>query len=279
MSVVVTHIHLDLDAVFSVLLLVLQGKANLEDVKFLPANTNMLPEHLSNATIVDHQLGLKGIGSALSDLPNARRVLGAKVVDEIDEQDRTGKAIPRIPLGELFSASKKGLRICGMRGEELDRELLKYWMVIACGLAAQEQDRKAAIQAADRIPTVDVGPYRFAVATDGIPPGSTVILAEELGIHGSVYSASYGMGVNRFPGVHAPDLTRLEPFLQESKLIQNPTTKQVEKQKWFVHPKGFLTCWGSKKAPRPTKLSTPPKGTPQSREEMIDLLQRVYGRD
>ncbi len=276
MCKIVTHYHLDLDATFTVLQQVLAGNGTLKDVRFLPANTTRLPDNLKNAIVVDHQLGIKGKGSALADMPLARNMFGDALVDEVDEQDRTGKAIPRIPIGRIFAATRRALRDRGLKGEELDRAVLDHWMVMAEGLHKQEQERRVAKRQIHRITIRDIGPYRFATPFEAMAPGTSGILAEEHNVQGVIYEAPYGIGVHRFAGHDAPDLARLQPYLGATRPALNPATDVIEISSWFVHERGYLACWGSRKAPRKCK---PPKGTPQNQKEILEMMRAVFGND
>lgn len=273
MCKIVTHYHIDLDATFSVLLQVIQGKGSLSDVRYLPAGTSRLPANLRDAIVVDHDLGTKGSGSALADLPGAREVFGDMLVNEIDEQDRTGKAIPRIPLGRLFGAVRQELRDRGLKGAALDNAVLEYWDVAAKGLAKQEANRKRAVAEAHRVPIRQVGPYRFAVPFEPMAPGTSGVLADEHNVQGVIYQAPYGIGIHRFAGQNEPDLNKLVPHLQGTKEVLNDATNQFEEVGWFVHEAGYLACWGSRKAARHTK---PPAGTPQNQKELLELLRTVF---
>jgi len=276
MCIIVTHYHLDLDATFTVLQQVLAGNGTLDDVRFLPASTTALPNSMRNAIVVDHQLGIKGEASALAAMPLARHMFGDDLVDEVDEQDRTGRAIPRIPLGRLFHASRKFFRNRGLRGEELDRAVLDYWMVIASGLAEQEKEVKRAKRQISNVPIESIGPYKFAIPLSAMAPGTSGILADEQEIQGVIYDTPYGIGVHRFAGQHAPDLTRLRPYLREAKEVYNRATGKNETAGWFIHDDGYLACWGSRKAPR---FVSPPDKTPQNQKEIIEMLRAVFGKD
>jgi len=254
---IVTHPHLDVDAASSVGLLILQGHGRADEVGFVPANADKKPPNTRKASYVDHPLGVKGKASALAELPGSRETFGDDFVSEVAEQDSKGKAEPRLPLGRMFAAVRAAYRARGMSGEAMDRALLEWWLVLLEGLAIQEDQARRAEKDVVTVPITAIGGRLWAIPDGPMPPQSGIVLNERLGVTGFLYQANYGLGVYRFPGRDRPNLNRLKGALPG----------------WFIHPEGFLACWGSRKAPR---VPPPPKGTPQNKEELLAAMRAVF---
>lgn len=259
---IITHPHLDLDAASSVCLLIKQGHCTLEEVGFVPANAARRPRGLEHAFYVDHPLGVKGKQSALAELPDSRAVLGDDFVDEVSQQDSSGSADPRFSLGQIFAAGRAAHRARGLAGEALDRALLAWWLILIEGIALQqfqltEAETKVIQQVqTGELPVVAAGGFLWAVPKGPMPPLAGIVLNKQLGVTGVLYQASYGLGIHRYRDHHEPNLTMLKGRLPG----------------WFIHPNGFMVCWGSRKAPR---HEPPPEGTPQDQKELLQLLKEV----
>ena len=222
-KIIVTHINMDLDAASSVCLEVIKGNTAIDLVELIPADCKeRLP---STRYAVDHQLGVKGKGSALKELEKAEQILGKDFVAEVEAAD-TGdiKFQPRYSLGKLFNAMKSGVRASG--GGEMD--LLRVWLIFCKGVAEQQKEERRVEKEFINIKTVSIGSYRFAIPGEPLSPQAGIKLNEE-GVTGSIYQDGLGLGVFRFPG-------RTEPVLSE-------TCSELEKFEWFIHPAGFLACW------------------------------------
>lgn len=252
---IATHPHVDLDAATCVALRVVTG-ADLDHVRFVSADADQPPPGLEHAEFLDHLLGIKGKRSALAAIPEARAILGDDVVDEIDEHDADGRAVARVPLARVFSALRTSLRHTGFQGEELDRALLRHWSLLIRGIAIQEDRRQRAIAVVDTIPTVPIGPYTWAIPR---PPFVSSIhqLLMQRGVTGYLFKNAQTFGIYRYPAHREPDLSILAPHLPG----------------WFLHPDGYLVCWGSRKSPR---TDPPPPQTPQSIDELAALLSLVF---
>ncbi|MCA8939222.1 MAG: hypothetical protein KDB07_05430 [Planctomycetes bacterium] len=258
MTLIVTHPHIDLDAASCVGLYLLSGEVELQDVRFLSGAVTVRPPGLEDAVFVDHPLGTKGELSALAELPHAVEVLGEDYVAEVDQHDGEGAGDPRFPLARIFAALRVALRARGFTGPHLDRQLLEYWTLLLEGIASQEQNRREATQYLDTVgvPIVQTGPYRWAVPSGALISGAGNVLAER-GVTGYVYEAPYGLGVYRYQQQAEPDLNDLRDLLPG----------------WFIHKRGFMACWGSRKAPR---AEHPPLHTPQAAWELVEVLRRAY---
>ncbi len=256
--VVVVHPYVDLDACACVAL----AGVDPQEVGFLPASATRLPEGLARARVLDHELGLKGrrdpdgtVHAAALSMPEAADVLESDLLAEIDEQDRSGRVErPRFSLGTILAGLRQEFQAGGLADEALDRAILRVMVPVLRGLLRLERQRCQSAKR-DLLTLVEVGPWRFAVhdATGSSPLPQASSPAECVGI---VYHEGYNLGVSRYPGQKEPDLHRLAPYLPG----------------WFSHPGGFLTCWGSHKAPA---TSPPPAGTPQTIEELVTLMRNV----
>lgn len=258
MALVVTHPHVDLDAASCVGLHILSGDYTLQDVRFLSGSVKSRPAGYHDAVIVDHPLGTKGKNSALAELPGAIEILGEDFVAEVDEHDGLGAAPPRFPLARIFAALRMALRQRGFSGAELDRQIIDYWTVLLEGISLQERSRKDAEFFVDHVgvPVVETGPYSWAVPSGPMAPGTGNVLAER-GVTGYVYQAPHGIGVYRYQQSHEPDLNELRKYLPG----------------WFIHKRGFVACWGSRKAPRDV---APPHNTPQDAWELVETLRAAF---
>ncbi|MCS7306407.1 MAG: hypothetical protein NZ602_15025 [Thermoguttaceae bacterium] len=256
---IVIHPHVDLDACACVAL----AGVPVDEVYFLPANATKVPDELAGARILDHDLGWKGasdsqggIHAAALSMPEAAELLGSDLLAEIDEQDRFGQVQqPRFSLGMILAGLRRELAAEGLEGEVLDRAILRVMVPILRGLIRLERQRRQGEANAVPLPTVQIGTWKFALRHAPMQePIADMALA---GCVGVVWADGLALGVTRYPGQTEPDLTRLAPFLPG----------------WFIHPAGFLACWGSRKAPA---TSPPPPGTPQTLDELVQLLQSLF---
>ena len=65
----------------------------------------------------------------------------------------------------------------------------------------------------------------------------------------------YYLGIAQRKGSRAPKLYALRPPLKG----------------WFIHPEGWLACWGSESSPR---ACPPPDNTPQDAHELFNVLKK-----
>jgi hypothetical protein len=306
----VIHQNIDLRAVVSLAIL----GARPEEIFFAPAGAKELPEDLKDAWVVVDHLGEQGQPDpngvrhvAAVSLPEAVE-WPPELLAEVYERDSGQVRAPRFSLGDILAAIKAaiGAESPGLTGEAMDREVHRYFRPIAGQVRAPRfslGDVLAAIKAAigaespgltgeamDRevyrlfrpiavglkllhrrreearrllrgggIRVVDLKDgLRVAVLNWRQSPVVGVLLNEELGCSAQIYSEGYNLGVFRYPGRTVPDLRRLANKLPG----------------WFIHPAGFLAAWGTKKSPA---TSWPPDGTPQNREELLELLVEEFG--
>ena len=256
----VVHPNVDLDAVSCIGIL----GALPEEVFFLPAGAKELPVELKSARVVDHPLGEKGRldadgvrHAALLSLPEAKDC-DPQLLAEVDEQDSTGRVLqPRFSLARILAALRQEGHGRGLKDEALDRELIRVMGRVVRGINSLWANRKAAEEVISRSRIEEVAGAKLAVFPDGLEtsPEAGILLAER-GIAGSIYRQGFNLGVTRYPGYTKPDFRKLGPKLPG----------------WFVHPTGFLACWGSRKSP---ETRPPPTGTPQTQEELLELLRAV----
>lgn len=261
----VLHQNPDLDAVACAAFVPNDG------VHFWPAGVDRLParcpccgERLDGTErILDHPLGDKGrldadgTRHAAACAALAGQDIDPDLLAEIDEQDSTGKVDrPRFSLARIVAGLRMEGRTRGLIGAELDRYVVDIGSRVLRGLQILYRGRQIARDLADRIETVSVGPWRFALVRGGASPELGIELNER-GYVGLIYAEGCNLGVTRFPGRDQPDLRRLAPHLPG----------------WFVHTAGFLASWGSRKSP---KYVPPPAGTPQDVDQLAKLLCEVF---
>jgi hypothetical protein len=268
---VIVHPNPDLDAVTCIAL----SGARPEDVHFLPAGITEIPsacpccgKKLSERDrILDHPLGEKGrldadgtrhaAACSMSESQTADPLL----LKEVDEQDSTGKIVhPRFSLASVLAAVRSEASERGLRGANLDREVVRTMSRIITGLNilnAKRQEADNTINGGVRI--VEIGSFKFAILPEGeTSPQMGIVLNEKYGVTGHIYAQQNNVGVTRYPGHDKPDLLKLKRHLSG----------------WFIHTAGFLACWGSRKSPATVM---PPEGTPQNQEELLALMREVFG--
>ena len=251
---VVIHPWVDLDAATCVAF----TGVPIEQVHFLPANLDHLPEELGDARVLDHPLGHKGEleageiqHSAAISLPEAADLRESDLLLEVEEQDTLGFAQPRFSLARILACLRAYYRSQGLEGEQLDRAILRIMVPILRALIFTERQNRTVRQTV--LPHVEVGPYRFLVRTGG---GDE---APSLGRNhaGIIYHNGFNIGVVRHPRRRELDFRLLREELPG----------------WFIHPSGFMACWGSFKAPA---NSPPPPGTPRTVSELAELLRKYF---
>lgn len=258
----VTHPHIDMDAASSMCAAML--KRNLTPAQvgrvYLGANIPQLPdlsEVADEVLVLDHPLGLKGVKSCLDEMKESRDYFSDEFIAEVNEQDSSGKSTPRHPLSRIFGAIRYSLRET-LEGGDVDEALLSIWYHVCRGLSMQERQKREALKTLDMIPIETTGPYRWACSEGPMPPQTGELLNNLRNVTGFVYfEKGSGLGVFRFPGQNQPDLNLLHEHLPG----------------WFIHPTGFLACWGSRKAPA---VGLPPTGTPQNQAQLLALLHQVF---
>jgi hypothetical protein len=269
--VVIVHPRPDLDACVCITL----AGAAPQDVHFLPAGATEVPEvcpccgkRLTGAErILDHPLGEKGRldadgtrHSAAISMPESQKA-DPDLLAEVEEQDSTGLVRqPRFSLARILAAVRAEASERGLRGEQLDREVISVMSRIIRGLNLLHQAKESAREHITRARIVKIGGFKLALLPPGeTPPQVGIILNEEFDVSGAIYQTGFNLGVTRYPGRDEPDLRKLQPHLPG----------------WFVHTAGFLACWGNRKSPA---TSQSPEGTPQTREELLSLVRRVFER-
>lgn len=235
-----THINVDLDAVFSVIVEAQQNNIPLDEehLEFVHADVDVVPEGCLAVDIAarKHGDGDSYVGGFLSDL------LPEEVVLEVNEHDSRGFCTPRVPLATLISAVKRS----GLS----DMEIVRLFQPIVEGLMKHKEERKYADAYLATLETVEIGGYRFLVQDKDIPCHISKH-ASERGVVGTVYWSSNGCGIARFPGEDVPDLSVLS--------LPN----------WYTDHRKFLFCYGSHKAPK-----DPARSGFRDITELINWLQK-----
>jgi len=254
-----THPNLDLDAIASLSAL----GADWIDIELIPAGADQAPDGLR---MVDHPLGEKGIldddgkqHSAFASLPETADLVDSRLTAEIDEADSTGRVInPRFSLQEIVAALGSWLRDKEPNREDVDRRKYEIMAPIVQALAQSERDKIRAEKEAEQITRITTpAGHTFAVLNGVQATPQLGVTLNEQGCCGAVYRDGLNLGVTRYPGRDEPDLRLLADHLPG----------------WFIHPAGFLACWGSRKSPAET---APPEGTPGDLANIVFLLERVF---
>ncbi len=248
---IITHCSVDLDAVACIVAAREAGHTGA--LCFVPANVTP-PD---DAIVLDHPAGEKG----RLDADGTRHAAVCAFVEqnnldwcprllaEIDEQDSTGMVKqPRFSLAEILA---------GLKATNFDDEVCVLMGDIIHGLNYLHRQRQKVISVIQASKNVLVGDSLFLVLPVGPQSPLVGIEANKEGFAGSIYAQGHNLGVTRYPGHDTPDLRLLAPRLPG----------------WFIHSAGFLACWGSRKAPA---SGPPPKGTPQSRDELAELVLEVF---
>jgi len=269
---IILHCNPDLDACACAALLGVRP----EEVHFIPADLKILPEKCpccgekipSNPIILDHRLGLKGKAghngethAAVNSLPEAI-LSDPTLIQEIDEQDKTGRSSPNFNLSQILEAVRADLKNNGMYNADgsykLDRAIVAAMGRVIRGLNLIYKQKQVARKAAQGIRFEKVDGYSFAIVPKDQGRNQLyTILRDEYGANGLIYCDGYNLGVHRFPGEVEPDFRLLKDKLPG----------------WFIHSSGFLAAWGTNKAPKHT---FPPAGTPQNLDELLTLMREVF---
>ena len=258
---VVVHQRADLDVVCC---LVAAGVDQSGDYLMIPNDEDVSADLMAaGARVLDHNSGDKGLvglngrtHAAVCSMPESAG-FDSRVLEEVDELDMMGRCRPRFTLAAVFAAIKNQV-LLDMHGEAADRECARRMGSIIRGLNAQDGQRKLARVVADGVRVDDVGGFLVAM----LPSGGMVGLNGSLSTRGvacGIFSDPRGtLGVVRWPQYSEPDLRLLADRVPG----------------WFVHPAGFIAACGTHKAPKWTR---PPKGTPQTSEELLGLIKEVFG--
>jgi len=241
MTVIYTHMNVDLDAVVGscVELYRLGLEPTSDTIKFVSADTEM--EEIPDGGLpVDIRARKHGnsdsfVGEYCVD------VLPPNIVDEVNEQDATGRSRNRVPLALLVAS----LATYGMT----DLEIVQQCYPMVVGWIKLQDEWKETEKYFYTLEQVEIGNYIFVI-TRNSEHRSLSSIAKRNGINGSIFWSDTGCGISRYPGQNRPDLSTLGL------------------DGWFHHHIGFLTCWGSRKAPKDT---LPPQF--RTVEEFISWLQ------
>lgn len=266
---VIVHPRPDLDACVCIAL----TGATPQDVHFVPAGATEIPsvcpccgkQLTGTERILDHPLGEKGQldadGTRHSAAISMPEVFGADadLLAEVEEQDSTGMVrAPRFSLARILAAIRTEASDRGLRDAELDREVIAVMSRVIHGLNLLHKARASAREIIAQARIEEIGDFKVAILPYGeMAPQVGITLNEEYDVSGAIYHTRFNLGVTRYPGRTTPDLRKLQPYLPG----------------WFIHTAGFLACWGNRKSPA---TSPPPAGAPQTQDELLALLRRVF---
>jgi len=258
MKTVYTHVNVDLDNASSIALMMLHNKEiSLENIKLVPSSWEPGPDGLKPGDLaIDIFAGGHGIkGKDL--LINNENKLGSAftlilenmidkgvyykafqpLADFLDSLEAVGNwssfykdAGYKIPsdfptILQAFSALK-------FKFKKDDFKILEHWAIIIEGLLEKELSRERAIKDADRAhwfaPHIAYIKNAKEPFTSGVlyHRGAKFLIFERTSIN--------TLGVRTRPGSKVDLGKHLKELLPE----------------WFHHPSGFMSCWGSDKAPQ-----------------------------
>jgi len=263
---VIVHPNVDLDSCLCVALL---GDS---DIHFLPADAKKTPSvcpccnlPLKNPKIIDHPLGEKGKldknGRRHSAAASLKIKCDPDLLAEVEEQETTGKIEQaRFNLARILAAIRTEAYDRGLRDKNLDCEVLNIMGRILRGLNLLYKFELEQEKLVSGIKLAKISDFIVAILPEGeVPPILGIILNEKWNVSCAIYKTGYTLGITRYPGRDRPNLTKLKPHLKG----------------WFIHPAGFLACWGSRKAPA---INPPPKDTPQNEEELFNLIKQIFSK-
>ena len=231
--IIYTHPYVDVDNVVATCakLVTLGVNPKDADIRFVSANTENVPEDAIPIDIAadKHPDGLSYTSSYFSG------ILPDRIINEVVEQDSTGRSSSRISLAFIISA----LRQVGLD----DREIIAYLFKIIRGWIELMKIREKERENSKKAEFVKIGRYFFMIKDSGNKfhgIGQKISRKSiKKPINGFLYIDRNNMGVYRYPMCKTPDFSCLKL------------------PGWFSHPSGFLFCWGSKKAPaeKPPSIS------------------------
>ena len=237
---IVSHFNVDLDSVFGICIQSKLNNISLDNVKFVGANTDKVADDEIPVDIVAEKHGIVGKSYVSSHFPEK---LSKNIIDEIDEQDSTGKSSARVPLASLIA----GLRFNGMK----DQEILKTMCPVVDGLMKYKELEDQADVQLKKSKIVKIGKYKFLRSIEGDVNPILGIKANEMGITGAIFQDKNNLGITRYPGNVEPNLATLKSKLGER--IKEKGCSADEVNDWFAHKDGFLFSHGSRKAPASKK--------------------------
>ena len=249
---------MDLDNASAVSLAMLIFDIPVENVHFMSADWEN-PDKLDNILIIDMFSGIKGEQKldkhgntlVLSAFSSILEMYGGKdkqkcfddLANFIDAQDSTGDwrtAYPEIVFSHTasrmptiltaFFAFKNYFGI-NLFGSESDKEFLKEWIKIIKGIQQSYdayQIAKVEAQSAEWYED-----FPIVIMRNQKHPQTTKALWG-LGVKVIIYTRDYNIGAVRSNTCDVNLGNGLREFLPD----------------WFHHPAGFLSCWGSWKAPK-----------------------------
>jgi len=231
-----THLSLDLDAASAVSLYLLDNHMlSCEDVVFVPADfdgKDMATEDVA-IDIYAGGKGIKGTKSAFStvlnnEVENKYKSAFTNVSYFIDIVDTThglsSRELPNDGVPTMLDTFRWLKKSCNS-----DKYLLQQWSHVISGIWHSHKDYLKAVSAAKTA----VWEGNVAIIK-GIVPLQTSTLLFNSGAELVVYESGFNMGVMRSPKCNVHIGRKLKDFLPE----------------WFHHPDGFLSCWGTNKAPK-----------------------------
>jgi len=239
-----THLSLDLDAASSVsLYLLCNPNLSVTDVVFVPADFDGKTMKYEDVAIDIYagDKGIKGDKSAFSSILNIvdKRYKNAflSMSKFIDAHDSTGdwKSAYNVPKDEKIPTILDTFRWY-KRSIKEDKLILNHWASVINGVWLSYNDYNRAKKLALRAQWD--GPYVAIIK--GSAPLQTCSILFDMGADFVVYESGNNIGVIRSNN--------------NKEHLGNHLVKWFPD--WFHHPDGFLSCWGSNKAPKEQPYDT-----------------------
>lgn len=285
MDLLITHRHVDLDAVFSLAAArnFIPG-ARKARIVFYPANWNGGLE--GEALILDMDAGGRGMkGTKDSDgtvhscfqsiilkyaPEEVQQALGA-LVKYVDLQDTSGSVIesliPNLPFDtkEPLVATSLSMILKGLRNvlKQDDMEIFLRMEEIFLGLLHNAQSSIRAVREAEKIPILHGG--RVAVVSNA-KYAETISILFRKGVRVAIYINHQGIGLLRAAS---------EPLQLDHPEIRKVVEEARELDQWFAHSAGFIYCRGTRKSPSVSSSKVDPHDLARVVARLLDGNQEA----
>jgi hypothetical protein len=240
---IATHVQVDIDAIIGSCVELIRHEMlpTAETIMFVSADTPKVPEDVLAVDIRARKHGNAPsyVGWLCKD------ILPYQIVEEVNEQDSTGRTSSRVPLCIISAA----LQMAG----KSDLEIVQHFYPIVKGWIALKKEWDAADSIVASLPKVEIGDYKFLISVDvdsrGLSNSGT-----RAGLTGTIFWGKDGCGITIYP---APNQLNLAHLALDG---------------WYADSRGFLFCYGSRKAPK-TEADLPPPQFPTV-EAFIEYLKK-----
>jgi hypothetical protein len=235
---VMTHVNVDLDAIFSVCCYILtQTSDKAEQERMIGTIQFVSAGSPSDPLAVQIDMGQNKHRSGCFLVSNFQGMLPVEVEQEIDVWDTTAKSQSVLPLQML---------LMGLKEDRFpDVDLIVYFLPMVRGLVRYEQNRKQAKIDFQKQRVLTINKHKFLILQNkDVSPALQEYANASEGVCGNIFwkdldSNNIQIGISRYP-YHETDFN----------------LSHLQLDGWFTHPDGFLFSWGSRKSP---KKSLPPQ--------------------